>query len=119
MSADASNQCFTVDSHSFEREVLNQPGAVLVDFCAEWCVPCQLLAPVLEKIAGSFAGRLRVARLNVDENAELADAFRISSIPALKLIRGGRLIGEWTGYHTGDCLAADIEKLLSETEIAV
>lgn len=91
MSADASNQCFTVGSHSFDREVL-------------------------EKIAGSFTGRLRVARLNVDENAEVADAFRISSIPALKFIRGGRLLGEWTGCRTGDCLA---EELLSETEIAV
>lgn len=116
MPADSTTRCLNVDTHNFEHEVLDKPGPVLVDFCAQWCAPCRLLGPVLESIAARFDGQLRVARLNVDENPDLANAFKIRSIPALMLIHDGRLAGQWVGYRTERALAADLERLLARTE---
>ena len=86
-----------VTDGSFQTEVLDSETPVLVDFWAEWCQPCKMIAPHLEKIATEQDGKLKVAKLNVDENPEIAMRFNVMSIPTLLIFNGGevrkRLVG--------------------------
>ena len=87
----------TLTDTSFDEEIKGATEPVLVDFWAEWCGPCRLIAPILEEIAGEQEGRLRVAKLNVDENLDVARRFAVMSIPTLILFKEGepqlRLVG--------------------------
>jgi thioredoxin 1 len=76
-----------VTDATFEAEVLNYELPVLIDFWAEWCGPCRMVAPTLEKLAKEYAGKVRIAKVNVDENPGLSQAFRIMSIPTIMLIK--------------------------------
>jgi thioredoxin 1 len=78
-----------VTDHDFEQNVLESDGPVLVDFWADWCGPCHMVAPVLEQIAGEQAGRLSVAKLNVDDNPITARTYGVMSIPTLILFQSG------------------------------
>lgn len=78
---------------SFEEEVLRPVGPVLVDFYAPWCGPCKMLAPALEQLAGEFAGRVKIVKVNVDNAPELAMRYDITGVPALKLFRDGEVMG--------------------------
>lgn len=86
-----------VDSASFESEVLQWPGLVLVDFWADWCSPCQRVAPILEELAQERAGRVKVVKVNTEKEPGLAAQFRIRSIPSLLLFRDGKLIDQVAG----------------------
>ena len=80
----------TFDSNNFEAEVLNSEKPVLVDFWAAWCGPCRMVGPVVEQLAQDYAGRIKVGKLNVDENRELAGRYRVMSIPTLAIFKMGR-----------------------------
>jgi thioredoxin 1 len=86
-----------VDESNFQTEVLQSKVPVLVDFWAVWCGPCRMVAPVLDELASELDGKLRVAKLNVDENQDLAIQYRVSSIPAFILFKDGRAIDRTAG----------------------
>jgi thioredoxin 1 len=87
----------TLTDSTFDEEIKGSDEPVLVDFWAEWCGPCKMIAPVLQEIADDSAGKLRVGKINVDENLELARRFEVMSIPTLILFRDGepqhRIVG--------------------------
>jgi len=91
------SEAITIDEGTFEKVVLQSDIPVLVDFWAEWCGPCRMVAPVLEEIAKEHEGKIRIAKLNVDENPNLAAQYRITSIPAMKVFQNGDEVREIIG----------------------
>jgi thioredoxin 2 len=87
----------TVTDESFPREVLSHPRPVLVDLWAAWCAPCRMIAPTLEEIAGEMMGKVRVAKVNVDENPQSHAAMRVSGIPTLVMFKGGKEVDRVVG----------------------
>ncbi len=87
----------TITQDNFESEVLQSKVPVLVDFWAEWCVPCRMVAPVLEEIASEYDGKVKIAKVNVDELGELAGQFNIISIPTLMVFKGGEVVNQQVG----------------------
>jgi len=86
---------FTNDN--WDKEVLAAAGPVLVDFWAEWCAPCRMVAPTIEALATEFAGRVTVGKLNVDENEAVASRYSIRSIPTLLVLKGGQVVEQRVG----------------------
>ena len=83
---------------NFEQEVLKTEGPVVVDFYAPWCGPCKMLAPLLEQLAGELAGKLKFAKLNVDDAPELSADHEITGVPTLILFRGGEAVDQVVGF---------------------
>jgi thioredoxin 1 len=102
----------TVTDSSFEADVLGSDVPVLVDFWAEWCGPCKMIAPVLEEIAVEYAGKLKVAKLNIDDNDATAPKFGIRSIPTLILFRNGQVEATKIGAMGKSELSAFINQAL-------
>ena len=93
----AASQPVTVSDATFQREVLSSDLPVLVDLWAPWCGPCHMIAPMVDNIARDYAGRLKVAKLNVDENPRTANTYHVQGIPTLLIFRGGRIIDRIVG----------------------
>lgn len=97
---------------NFENEVLKSDKLVLVDFWAEWCAPCKMIAPIVEEIANEYADRLKVGKLNVDYNPKTAMKYGIMSIPTLMLFQNGRVVEQIVGAMPKRNLLARLEKYL-------
>lgn len=99
----------TVTDDSFEEEVLKSSGPVLVDYWAEWCGPCKMIAPVLEEIAKDYAGRVKVAKLNIDENPSTPPKYGIRGIPTLMLFKNGTVEATKVGAVSKSQLSAFLD----------
>jgi thioredoxin 1 len=87
----------TITKDNFKKEVLDSKVAVLIDFWAEWCMPCKMMEPILEKVAQDYDGKLVIAKVNVDEEQELASEFNIVSIPTMLVFKNGEAVDKKVG----------------------
>ncbi len=101
-----------VDASNFDQEVINSDIPVIVDFWAEWCVPCKMIGPILEEVADDYAGRLKVAKLNVDEAGEIAARFNIISIPTLMVFKDGEAAAQQVGAVSRDVIEGLFKDLI-------
>jgi thioredoxin 1 len=102
-----------VNDATFDQEVLQSEQPVLVDFWAVWCGPCKLIAPVVDSIAANFAGQLKVAKVNVDQNGATPSRYGIRGIPALLFFKGGKVADQIVGYVPQDVIEEKVKRLLA------
>jgi len=104
-----SDRIIHLTDSSFEEQVLKAEGPVLVDYWAEWCGPCKMIAPVLDEIAEEYAGKIRVAKLNIDDNPATPPKYGIRGIPTLMLFKGGNVEATKVGAVSKSQLTAFID----------
>ncbi len=102
-----------VTDATFESDVLKSPQPILVDYWAEWCGPCKMIAPILDEVSTSYEGRLKIAKMNVDENREVPAKFGIRGIPTLMLFKDGQLAATKVGALSKAQLIAFIDQQLA------
>lgn len=106
------NDTVTVTDASFKSEVLDSPIPVLVDFWATWCAPCRQIAPALEALASEYKGKVKIAKVDVDENNQFAEQFGIRSIPTLLMFKGGKVVDQVMGSGPKSKFEETIKKAL-------
>jgi thioredoxin len=102
-----------VSDATFEQEVLHSEQPVMVDFWAVWCGPCKALGPIVDSIAATYAGKLKVAKVNVDENGATPSRFGIRGIPALLFFKGGKVADQIVGYVPQNVIEEKLQRLLA------
>ena len=110
----SSNLIKHISDASFEADVLQSTQPVLVDYWAEWCGPCKMIAPILDEMATAYTGKLQITKMNVDENREIPGKFGIRGIPTLMLFKDGKLAATKVGALSKSQMAAFIEENLKE-----
>jgi thioredoxin 1 len=103
----------TVTAFNFQDEVVASATPVIVDFYADWCGPCRMLGPVLDKVATTYEGKVKVVKVNVDQDPELAMQYRVSSIPKLVFIHQGQVVGQTEGVLTERQLAGVADQMVA------
>lgn len=96
---------------NFDAEVLKNDKSVLVDFWAPWCGPCQVMGPIVEELAKEMGDKIKIGKMNVDENPETAQKYNIMSIPTIKVFKGGQIIKEFVGLQARETLKEELEKI--------
>lgn len=102
----------TITEENFQSEVIDSELPVLIDFWATWCAPCRMITPIIESLADELAGRVKVGKVNVDEQPNIASAFRIMSIPTITLTKGKDLVMQSIGVKPKEMLKKEIEAKL-------
>ena len=105
----AGKNVLTITEENFEQEVINSDVPVLLDFWAVWCAPCRMIAPTIEALSDELTGKIKVGKVNVDEQPNLASAFRVMSIPTVTLTRGKTLLMQSIGVKPKETLKREIE----------
>ena len=100
-----------VSASDFEEEVLKEQGVVVVDFWATWCGPCKMIAPIVEELDEEMSN-VKFVKVDVDKNPQIANQYKIVSIPTLKIFKDGKLINTLIGFKTKDALKIDVEACL-------
>lgn len=108
------SEIILLSEQNWENEITNSEIPGVVDFWAEWCAPCRMMAPILEEIAREYQGKIKVGKLNVDENSTIAGQYHIMGIPTLLFFRSGKLVDKVVGIVPRKTLDDKIEKLLKE-----
>jgi len=102
-----------VTDATFAEEVLNSSDTIMVDFWAEWCGPCRAVSPILDAIASENSDKIKIVKLNVDDNPQMAMKYQITSIPAMKVFRGGEVVKTVIGAKPKPALEADLAEFLA------
>jgi len=102
-----------VSDATFDKEVLQSEQPVLVDFWAVWCGPCKAIGPIVDGLAASYAGKVKVVKVNVDENGATPSRYGIRGIPALLLFKGGKVADQIVGYVPKDVIEGKLQKILA------
>ncbi len=105
----AATNMLTFNSGNFEQEVLKSTAPVLVDFWAEWCGPCKMVAPILDELAGEYAGRVKMGKVNVDEAQDLAAEYGIRAIPTMLLFKDGQVVEQIVGLRSKPDLKSKLD----------
>ena len=101
-----------VTDATFADEVLNSGDTIMVDFWAEWCGPCRAVSPILDQIASENSDKIKIVKLNVDDNPQMAMKYQITSIPAMKVFRGGEVVKTVIGAKPKPAIEADLAEFL-------
>jgi thioredoxin 1 len=102
-----------ITDQNFKTEVLDATIPVLVDFWAEWCTPCKIVGPIVEELATEYDGRLKVGKVNVDENGQTAQSFGVMSIPSLLIFKNGQVVQTMIGAQSKDSFKKEIDAVLA------
>ena len=102
----------TVTDDNFDGEVIKATMPVLVDFWAEWCAPCRMQNPILEELAKEFEGKVKIGKLNVDDNPDTAGKFGVMSIPTMMLFKKGEIVKQWIGVQSKETLTIEFNRAL-------
>ncbi len=101
-----------ITDQNFAEEVLNSKTPVLVDFWADWCMPCRIVSPIVEELAKEYGDKLKVGKLNVDENGQTAQSYGIMSIPSLLVFKDGQVVKQMVGAQSKDNFKREIDSVL-------